>query len=788
MVPAVQTERSEAVGRPWHVPMRRNPFFIGREVVLQEIHAALDPADGAPHVHMLTGLAGIGKTQTALEYAYLCGDRYRGVFWLPADTREGCAAALGALAAILWPDTHGIQHNPDFGRALAMVRGWFHSHEGWLLVLDNLGDPALLDEVAPAGRGSILVTTQAQAIGVAGGRSALTPLSAEEGSGFLLRRGKILAADARLDDASGIDRASAERLVLRLGGMPLALDQAGAYLEETGCGLDVYLDRFEAQEHALLRRRGRLARDHPDSAEATLNLAYKRIEQMNPAAAELLCLCAFLHPDAIPEEILDAGAPALGPTLGPVASDPVRLDEALADLATLSLVHRGPRSRELSVHRLVQDVVQSTLLLEQQREWAERAVSAVAAALPGGETYEFGCFLRYVPQAVTGVDLVIRWDIESNAAARLLDGLGAHQRLAGQFSDSRRLLLRAWRVRKKLLGHEHLDTAETLTHLAELALVLGRYQRADILASEALRIREGQLDASSLALGSALGLMGLINTERGDYGAAEPLLRQAMSIQVAGLGPRHPLVAEAVGRLAEVQFMRGRYLETERLLHQALEINEAALGPDHLVTGITLDALGTLYRYWDRNAEAATVFERALGVLSRLLGPDHPSVMTVLNGLARAKLGLGQAEAAEPLARRALAVRERVFGPQHPKIAYSLQVLSEILLAQGRLDEAESLARRGLAIREKVQGGEHQAISISQDILAQVCVRKGDMVEAEALYRGSLQSLYSTLGAEYPRAVGTLTRYAELLESLERAEEARAMRDRAQHIASLSYT
>src|SRR5215472_5893321 len=711
-------------GLPWHLPLRRNAFFTGREAVLRQLHAALDPSGRSPRLHALTGLAGIGKTQTALEYAYRYADRYQGVLWLPADTREGCLAAFGEFAGILGV---GTQHRPNFESTLATVREWFRRHEGWLLVIDNLEDPTLLDEVAPVGCGSILVTTQAQAVGVAGGRIDMAPLSIEEGVGFLLRRSKILAPGALFDEASRADRASAKTLVTRLGGMPLALDQAGAYIEETGCGLDVYLDRFEAQEQALLRRRGRLARDHPDSADATLNLAYRRIEQMNPSAAELLCLCAFLHPDAIPEEILGAGAPALGPVLGPVAGDPIRLDEALADLATLSLVQRDPRSHTLHVHRLVQDVVRSSLLVEEQRGWAERAVCAIAAALPGGEPYQFGRFLRYVAQAVTRVDLVVQWEIDSPAAARLLDETGAHQQLTGQFSSSRRLLLLAWRLRKRLLGPRHLDTADTLIHLAELALVLGRYQRADTLGAAALAIRQEQLDPSALPVGSALGLMGLIRTERGDYGIAEALLEQALAIQAASLGARHPQVAETVSRLGEVQFMRGRYRETERLLRQALEIEIEALGPDHLMTGITMDALGTLYRYWDRNEEAATELERALDILSHSLGPDHPSVMTVLNGLARAKLGLGRAVEAEPLARRALAVRERVFGPDHPKLAYSLQTLSEILLAQRQLDEAESLARRGLAIREMVHGGRHQSLSISLDILAQVCQERGGL-------------------------------------------------------------
>lgn len=759
----------------WHVPLRRNPFFTGRELVLERLVQWLGPGDGG-RLYALTGMGGIGKTQTALEYAYRHAERYSAVFWLPADTREGCLAALGELAIVL---DRTARRDQDYGRILAMVGDWFRRNAGWLLVLDDLEDPALLDEVAPSGPGSTLVTTRSRAIGLAGGQIDLLPLSRPEGTHFLLRRAKLLSPDSSLADVPAAEREAAEALVNRLDGLPLALDQAAAYLEETGCGLDVYLDHYRTQHIMLLGRRGRLARDHPDSVEATIHLAYRRVRQTNPAAGELLCLCANLHPDGIPEEILGAGAPGLGPVLGPVVADPLRLDEALADLATLSLVRRDTQSRTLTIHRLVQDIARATLPADDERLWAGRAVTAIACALPGSEPYEFSRFLRFVSQAVTGVEMVARWRIRTADAARLLDRVGVHHQLAGRYAAGRRLLSQALRMRQDLLGRDHLDTAESLAHLAELAVVLGRYRRADVLASAALGIRQEQLEPTDLLVGSALGLVGMVRTERGRYRDAAPVLQQALEIQTRNLGREHPEVAETLSRLAEVSFMQGHYVEAERLLRQALAINVEVLGPEHLVTGTTAESLGTLYRYWGRNEEAAVQLQRALEVLSQTLGDEHPSVMTVLNGLARAKHGLGQTAEAEPLARRAMEVRERVFGPDHPKLAYSLQVLSEILLARGRYAEAERLARRGLAIRERIHGEEHQTLSISVDILAQICQSTGDVKEADVLYRRALTILERTVGNDHPRSVGTLTRYAALLEQMHRPGEAAALRARA---------
>jgi transcriptional regulator with XRE-family HTH domain/tetratricopeptide (TPR) repeat protein len=729
----------------WHVPLRRNPFFTGREALLEALHAALLPGGSAPRVHALTGLAGIGKTQAALEYAYRYAGSYHAVYWISADTPAGVMAGFGELATSL---ALPVRSGAHFEHTLAAVREWLRQHPNWLVILDNLEDPRVLDEIALVGRGSVLISTRAHAIGSIGGCVEVPPLADAEGAAFLLQRSKIGQIDG---GASAADFDAALALVCRLGGLPLALDQAGGYLEETGCGLDVYLERFRTQQQMLLGRRGRLARDHLDSVDATLTLAYRRIARLNPAAGDVLCLCAFLHADLIPEEVL-----------APTIANPIQLDEALADLAMLSLVRRDPHLHAISIHRLVQDVVRSTLTEGEQRHWANRAVTAVAQTLPGSEPIHFSRFLRFVPQAENAVELVTHWQIDTAEAARLLDRMGAHQQLSGNYEASLRLLKLAWRLRMRLLGHDHLETAETLLHLAELELVLGHFKRAETLARAALQRREAQLQPTDLLVAQALGFLARVCTERGAYHEAEGLARRAREAQVRRLGAADAQVAETLSLLAEVAFMRGHYPETERLLRETLEITEACLGAEHLVTGLRREALGTLYRYWGRDLQAAVELERAQVILSAALGDDHPMVMTVLNGLARARLGQGNTREAEVLARRALDVRESVLGPDHPKLAYSLQCLSEILLAQGRYDEAEPLARRGLAIRHRVHGQRHPTVSISLDILAQVRERQGDSSEAAALYQQALRILEDTVGSEHPRVAETLAHYARL--------------------------
>src|SRR5207302_3893211 len=153
---------------------------------------------------------------------------------------------------------------------------------------------------------------------------------------------------------------------------PLALDQAGAYIEETKESLSTYLTLYQQQRADLLKRRGGLVPTHPDSVATTWSLAFKNVERANPAAIELMRLCAFLATDAIPEELISEGAPHLGPILQPVAAGRLMLNAAPAELLKYSLVRRDTTTHTLSIHRLVQAVIKDEMNEEMQRQWTER--------------------------------------------------------------------------------------------------------------------------------------------------------------------------------------------------------------------------------------------------------------------------------------------------------------------------------------------------------------------------------------------------------------------------------
>ncbi len=365
----------------WHVPHQRNPFFTGREALLAHLHETLSrgKATALTHPQAISGLGGIGKTQLALEYAYRYHQEYEAVFWVKADTRESVLTDFMGLAHLLnLPE----QRAEDLMVAASAVLAWLTTHTKWLLIFDNIDDLAMLPPfLPPALGGHILLTTRAQATGGLAQRIDVECMTSEVGALFLLRRASILAPDATLEQTSTQDRALAFQIVEELGGLPLALDQAGAYIEESAYHLAGYFKLYHKQRTALLKRRGGLATDHPAPVATTWSLSFERVEQADSLAADLLRLCAFLDPDAIPEEILLEGIRVPDSQSEGTPLDQWRVNEAVGILLRFSLVQRHAETVMLTMHRLVQAVIQDMMDKETQSLWADRAVQVVNRAI-----------------------------------------------------------------------------------------------------------------------------------------------------------------------------------------------------------------------------------------------------------------------------------------------------------------------------------------------------------------------------------------------------------------------
>ncbi len=299
-----------------NLPYRRNPFFTGREDLLRQLRdnltrnkaAALtqprqpQSQQSSQQAQAISGLGGIGKTQTAIEYAYRHHDNYRYILWINAATLDTLISSFIELAGLLkLPE----RDEKDQRIVVAAVRNWFATHDGWLAIFDNADDLALVEDyLPPGGKGHLLITTRAQAPGDLANGLEVEKMDAQEGMLLLLRRARVLAPDAPLEQASPADREAAEAVMRELDGLPLALDQAGAYIEETQCSVASYLEQYRKRQTHFLQRRGGIGKQRHEPVARTWDMSFQKVEELDPIAAELLRFCAFLAPDAIPEQLI----------------------------------------------------------------------------------------------------------------------------------------------------------------------------------------------------------------------------------------------------------------------------------------------------------------------------------------------------------------------------------------------------------------------------------------------------------------------------------------------------
>jgi tetratricopeptide (TPR) repeat protein len=762
----------------WNIPYPRNPFFLGRDRELAQVHSHLQAgqATALSQPRAISGLGGIGKTQLALEYAYRYHQDYHAVLWAHAESRETLVSSYVALATLLQLPARDTKEEDITVQA---VKRWLQTHRGWLLILDNADELALLSDFLPASMGGhLLLTTRAAAAGRLASLLSIETLPPEQGALFLLRRAALLEPAGNLEQASQEERGLALQIAEELGGLPLALDQAGAYLEETGMSLSSYRHIYQQYRRDLLGQRGGLVADHPTPVAATWSLSFARVREKNPAATELLKMLAFLSPYAIAEEILTADMLSLGPELSRVAGNDFLFNQAIEALRAYSMIRRDPEEKTLSVHRLVQAVLRDALSETDRRMWVERVVHSVNVVFPDSE---YGCWPqceRLLTQALATAQLVEQYQIRSLEAGSLFHKTASYLYDRGRYPEAEELYQRALAIREQQLGASHPDVAYTLNSLANLYSEQGKYAEAEALYKRALAIREQQLGASHPDVTYPLNGLANLYYEQGKYAEAEELYQRALAIREQQLGADHPSVATSLNDLADLYYEQGKYAEAERLYERALAIFEQQLVTSHPDVGYPLTGLANLYSEQGKYGEAEELYQRALAIREQRLGTAHSLVADPLTGLAVLYSEQGKYAEAEVFYRRALAIFEQQFWGSYPDVAYPLTSLADLYREQGKDGEAEALYKRALTIREQQLGASHLYMAFPLEGLADLYREQGKDGEAEALYKRAL-AIREQLGTDHPWVASLLNGLASLYREQGKYGKAERLYERA---------
>ena len=773
----------------------RPPFLAGREGLLAELEARLTASNGqpGPRVVALYGLGGAGKTSVAVEYAHRQMGGV-GVAWqFGAEDLAVVAAGFGELAAQLGAG--------DGGDPVATVHGVLAASPApWLLVFDNAPDRASVSRfVPPAGPGRVLITSRNQ-IWPPGQAVEVPVLDPRVAAEFLVNR----TGDA--------DRWAALELAGELGGLPLALEQAAAYVQASGESLAGYLALFRQRRADLLGRGEPIG--YPETVATTWRLAFGRLCQSEPEASGLLRLLACCAPEAIPLRLLLQPRPGLAGRFGGevavlarLLEDPLAAGDAVAALRRYSLVTPATDGSVL-VHRLVQNVMLDQMPAERAGQWRQAAAALIEAAIPAdtglpGTWPVCAALLPHVKAALAydsaGMARIANYlgSSGSYAAARdlyreilnaqkdtqepVLDPesrgiiraarfeLGRWTRHAGDPAAAKEQFDALLPELERDLGPEHPDTLRTRGWLADLTGDVGEPATARDLFAELVPVDKRVLGpeheetlAASRNLATWTGEAGDPATARDQYAALLPVL-------VGVLGPEHAETLIARSNHARWTGEAGDPAAARELLDALLPVFRDVFGPEHPRTLIARHQLARRTGQAGDPAAALELLDALLPVFQDVFGPEHPRTLATRHQLARWTGQAGDPVAARDQYAALLSAREHILGPEHPHT-----LATRAGLAHWTGQAADPVAARDqyaalLSVREHILGPEHPDTLAARYELARWTGHAGDPVASRDLFAELVPVRERILGPEHPDTLAARRQHARWTKQAGRA-------------------
>ncbi|GAA2294127.1 FxSxx-COOH system tetratricopeptide repeat protein [Actinomadura luteofluorescens] len=786
----------------------QNISFTGREELLEQLHERLSEGTTAVLPQALHGMGGVGKSQIAIEYVYRHMADYDVIWWIRSERPGQIQQDLAELAAELdLPVSQEVNVAvPAVREALRLGR----PYRNWLLVFDNAEELQDVRDFFPTnGPGKILVTSRNQEWTKVASSLEVDVFAREESKALLRLRGPELA-DAEADELAEV-----------LGDLPLAIAQAGVWLAETGMPVDEYLQLFrEKHEKAteLLADAALVANELP--VAAAWNVSLDRLRTSDPAALQLLQVCAFFAPEPISLRMLSGARNVDGPPeLIEALGDPVRRGRAIRAINRYALARISHKHNTIMLHRLVQRVLVGQIPPGEAEELRRCGYQLMAnfdprdPALPANWR-RYADLLPHVHYSgVVGfddpwtrrlvlneIDFLFQWgdhrgflELAETAVKTWKETLGEGNeqvqeamlhlgralRLQGRFEEAYGHHLRVRDLRAEEHGADDERTIEAQRFVTADLRYLGQFHQAleyDRRSFEALRRMYGEDDPTTLQQAHLYAISLRLN---GDFRAACDLDRQTYRHLINIFGENHGRTLSSLAAIAVDEMELGHFDVARELTRQNAQRLEAAFGSSFAGLAESLTALSVMERKAGDHERALALSTEALERYNERYGQYHPgSISAALNHAVNLRQ-VGRLGDSIRLARITAQNFLQMFGPDHPNTPSANINLAVALRLNGQLEEAKKLDETALEVLTRVLEIDHPRSIVGAINLASDHYAVGNFQEAMERDRETLERAQRVLGEEHPTSLACMLNLGLDLRAMEEEQEADTLTERA---------
>ncbi|MFC7549645.1 FxSxx-COOH system tetratricopeptide repeat protein [Plantactinospora sp. GCM10030261] len=719
----------------WGSVPPRNPNFTGRESLLEHLHEQMRVGTTAVLPHALHGMGGVGKSQLAVEYVYRHQDEYDVIWWIPSERPAQIGNALAELAQRLHLPV-GLEANaavPAVREALRLGQ----PYANWLLIFDNAESPEAVRRYFPnGGPGRIMVTSRNPQWSNIARQLEVDVFARQESIDLLRRRGPELSD------------ADAGRLAEALGDLPLALDQAAAWLAETGMPTDEYLRLFEEKRIELLEVSVPL--DYQLPVAAAWNVSLDRLADSSPGALRLLQVCSFFAPEPIPRTLFSRGrAGNVHLELDEVRRDPMRLNRAIREINRYALAKIDHRTNSIQMHRLVQAVLIDRLDDAEQTAMRHSAHLMLADGDPNDPNSPDGwrTYADLYPHVMTAQ----AYRSTDPWVQQLIDNVSRYLYWWGDHQAAFDLAEQAYEARRDQLGATDPSTLRMGHWMGWLLFVLGRFDEAARLNQEVLHAYQQIVQEDNEDLLRALGAVAADRRVAGDFAGALELAEEIYQRHVRALGPDDVETITAAHNLAVSLRLSGDLNRASDIDKQNQRLRIQLYGTDHPITLESTRNLITNRRelgdYVGARAEAQAVADQ----LRHQLSPGHPQTLRALRTLAVALRKAGDHQAARQISEEVRDGFLNRYGENHPDTIASSLNLSSDLRETGDLDGAAELGEQVYGSYQRLLRNDRHPHTIAARLNWAVTERmRGRVAQARQMDEEGFAQLREQLGDDHP--------------------------------------